>query len=464
MKQQKLIRKRAGRAQGSTKKKKFLKIKKEKDLKYKIVCRYVHETTYNTNPVIIDISKKDLFESIVLDECTKNKMPSTFSFPYSTCLSRIRRMSYRADGYFCPLILWEDRFVECFLCMSHMKRPLNVSDGLRFINDAIAGTIMQQWLKEWKIKHHIFYKDDDDFGKVGSNYWRGFMRRNNYRLRSKVGRRFAVDRSNFTSYLNFRDMYDHVEYVMVNESKVANKLDEPVWMNEKGYIGEEESEAYGLKVTIDLHRPDMCIVMDEVGCNLTQEKDGAKGGQRFLCGADQEAYQSSATKNCHFTVLGLTTLAGEGLMCVVIIQGKKRDIMCETGIDWERLCREDISNVDIHEDEEDKFFEANFGEDKIFPGGPSCYHKGIKIPAYITFNEHGGMDGEILTEIFKRLDNLKVYETDRKKGLTPFVLVDGHQSRFDLEFLEYINNPLHKWNVCLGVPYGTSLWQVRVRV
>ena len=133
-------------------------------------------------------------------------------------------------------------------------------------------------------------------------------------------------------------MYDHVEYVMVNESKVANKLDEPVWMNEEGDIVEEESEAYGLKVTIDLHRPDMCIVMDEVGCNLTQEKDGAKGGQRFLCGADQEAYQSSATKNCHFTVLGLTTLAGEGLMCVVIIQGKKRDIVCETGIDWERLC------------------------------------------------------------------------------------------------------------------------------
>ena len=44
--------------------------------------------------------------------------------------------------------------------------------------------------------------------------------------------------------------------------------------------------------------------------------------------------------------------------------------------------------------------------------------------------------------------------------MTPFVLLDGHGSRFDLEFLEYVNDPKHKWNVCLGVPYGTALWQV----
>ena len=147
-------------------------------------------------------------------------------------------------------------------------------------------------------------------------------------------------------------------------------------------------------------------------------------------------------------------------MCVVIIQGKKRDIMCETGIDWEKLSKEDLEDNEINEGDEAEFFEANFGKDKIFPGGPTCSRNGIDIPAYITFNEHGGMDGSILTEIFRRLDHLEVFQEDRGDGLTPFVLLDGHQSRFDLEFLEYINNPSHKWNVCLGVPYGTSLWQV----
>ena len=65
-----------------------------------------------------------------------------------------------------------------------------------------------------------------------------------------------------------------------------------------------------------------------------------------------------------------------------------------------------------------------------------------------------------MTDIFSRLDDLKIYDNDRKNGLIPFVLLDGHQSRFDLSFLEYINDDDHLWNVTLGVPYGTALWQV----
>ena len=42
----------------------------------------------------------------------------------------------------------------------------------------------------------------------------------------------------------------------------------------------------------------------------------------------------------------------------------------------------------------------------------------------------------------------------------PFLLLDGHESRFELPFLTYITNPDHPWKVCIGVPYGTSLWQV----
>ena len=58
------------------------------------------------------------------------------------------------------------------------------------------------------------------------------------------------------------------------------------------------------------------------------------------------------------------------------------------------------------------------------------------------------------------MDELKLFDEDREQGVTPFVLLDGHGSRFALEFLEYINNDKHKWNVCLGVPYGTALWQI----
>ena len=34
------------------------------------------------------------------------------------------------------------------------------------------------------------------------------------------------------------------------------------------------------------------------------------------------------------------------------------------------------------------------------------------------------------------------------------------KSRLEVPFLEYINTPTDHWVVCLGVPYGTALWQV----
>jgi len=42
----------------------------------------------------------------------------------------------------------------------------------------------------------------------------------------------------------------------------------------------------------------------------------------------------------------------------------------------------------------------------------------------------------------------------------PFLLLDGHGSRFELPFLNYVTHTDHPWKVCIGVPYGTSLWQV----
>src|SRR5688572_8130563 len=45
-------------------------------------------------------------------------------------------------------------------------------------------------------------------------------------------------------------------------------------------------------------------------------------------------------------------------------------------------------------------------------------------------------------------------------GVAPVLIVDGHESRINYEFLSYVNNLQHKWYVCLGVPYATSYWQV----
>jgi hypothetical protein len=56
------------------------------------------------------------------------------------------------------------------------------------------------------------------------------------------------------------------------------------------------------------------------------------------------------------------------------------------------------------------------------------------------------------------MDKLQLF--DRSSGISPFLLLDGHGSRFEIPFLEYILKPDHPWKVCIGVPYGTLLWQV----
>jgi hypothetical protein len=57
------------------------------------------------------------------------------------------------------------------------------------------------------------------------------------------------------------------------------------------------------------------------------------------------------------------------------------------------------------------------------------------------------------------LDSLQVFDRETH-GLNPFLILDGHGSRFDLKFLEYMNESPTKWNVNIGLPYGTSYWQV----
>jgi hypothetical protein len=102
--------------------------------------------------------------------------------------------------------------------------------------------------------------------------------------------------------------------------------------------------------------------------------------------------------------------------------------------------------------------EANsHGLDKVYPFGPTCHFQGKEIPTYVTASENGSITDKILTDIMKHLDT---YLTFDRTEATPFLLLDGHGSRFGLPFLEYIRDESHKWTVCIGVPYGTNLWQV----
>jgi len=104
----------------------------------------------------------------------------------------------------------------------------------------------------------------------------------------------------------------------------------------------------------------------------------------------------------------------------------------------------------------------NTGKGKVHPMGPDCNFQGATVPTFCHCSpENGSITAELLTEMLKAIDKLNVF--DRTNCIPPFLLLDGHGSRFNLIFLEYINVTKRKgvkWNICIGVPYGTSYWQV----
>jgi hypothetical protein len=59
---------------------------------------------------------------------------------------------------------------------------------------------------------------------------------------------------------------------------------------------ERKKRIKGLKVKVDLKRPDMCVVLDEVGSNLNMLNDGHIGGKRYVCEKGDEPKTPSCKK------------------------------------------------------------------------------------------------------------------------------------------------------------------------
>jgi len=105
------------------------------------------------------------------------------------------------------------------------------------------------------------------------------------------------------------------------------------------------------------------------------------------------------------------------------------------------------------------YFEVNRGKGKMFPTGPECKFNGKIIPTLVRWSPSGSITSDILVDALATLDHHDIFDRSCD-GRKPFLLLDGHGSRFELPFLQYITSLDHPWMVCQGVPYGTRLWQV----
>ena len=136
-------------------------------------------------------------------------------------------------------------------------------------------------------------------------------------------------------------MYTH-NYTEMEEAGVAEVLDSPEWMDREEKIM-EEAAAFGCNYSHRLSHPEYCVVLDEARGNINMKGDRHIDGEMYLCEPGVIPQQKLSRADKHFTLLGLTLLSGEPLMCVVIFAGMRRNPQYEMGVD-PRV--EPVGNVD----------------------------------------------------------------------------------------------------------------------
>ena len=124
-------------------------------------------------------------------------------------------------------------------------------------------------------------------------------------------------------------------------------------------------------------------------------------------------------------MLGFTAATGEPLLCAIIFAAKMMKNEWITGFDQFAVWVGDDEN-----------YEGNCGEGKTYPFGPACMFQGKEVPCYCCNSESGSITGHLLTAMLRYIDSFKVF--DRSTGINPFLILDGHGSRFDLEFLSIL--------------------------
>ena len=87
--------------------------------------------------------------------------------------------------------------------------------------------------------------------------------------------------------------------------------------------------------------------------------------------------------------------------------------------------------------------------------------RGVSMPILVICSPKGRITSDILTAVFKRLDDLGVYQ--RTPILTPFTLFDAHDSKLQVPLLTYIDMPPHRWVFCVGLPNGTYKWRLVIQ-
>ena len=290
-------------------------------------------------------------------------------------------------------------------------------------------------------------------GKLTTSWAQGFMSRHDKLLKTKRGYRMNHIRLKDLTTDNVQTMYD-LTYEGFVRARVAVELPE----NEQYYVDKQGNKtsaenAVGRKVKYKITHPQWILHGDEVGTDTCQEDDGHIGVQVYLTANGKRTALKSSKASHRFTLICLTANTGEPVMYIIVFAANELDYIARFGYDFDADEPFDSS----------KSLEDQTGPGKVFPGAPWCEFRGKKIPAVVGMSEKGCITSAILVAALDKLDELGIYPRV-SGGPIPFILLDAHDSRLQVTFLEKINSRIidddPAWVVQIGLPNGTSLWQV----
>jgi hypothetical protein len=384
-----------------------------------------------------------------------NELPAN-TIKKKTVLSRIQ--SRNLDGTcwqkVSPINDVEPLVADWCIKLAKMGKALTRDQVVGLMEELIAGTVYEQRLRDFKNKRGLLKGNNEQQRLLGKAWYKGFMFRHKDKLKRGKCRIKDVNRHTWCTYENFANMYEGVYDAMVSAG-VAEKLDHEVMLDFDGNEVDDESQMFGRPTKYRLLHPENCLFVDETGCNTNQKEDGNIGGRLFVLPVDSaEAGVTGVCTDLHFTVLCFTSGTGEPVLCAVILKSEK-DIK-DIPISWKLGI--DIRRDIISGETDYEVLAQNVGNNKAMHGGPRCTFNGKTLPCFVGTSPKASITSQLLVEMLKCLDEARLF--DRSTGHMPFLLLDGHQSRMQLPFLQYINDNQHQWMVCIGVPYGTHLWQV----
>lgn len=349
-----------------------------------------------------------------------------------------------------PIQQIEPEIALCCEQLSNIGQPLDRKEVCSLASEMIKGTSYETKMKMFKEKRGL----DCTNQILGTRWYDNFMTRYAHVLKRGRCKHKDIKRKTWCTKEHFTNMYDAVYEKMV-EAKVAIKLEEEVMLDIDGNQTDDEEKQYRRKTKFILTKPEQVLFVDKTGCNTNQKDDGYLGGRLYVLSAEEkDGGKVGATTDIHFTVLCFTNGNRTPLMCAVILKSSKDinkiPLSWKFGIDIRKNLIDNTSEVEI--------LKSNCSEGQAMCGGPKSYFNGKEIPCFVGASPKASITSELLAKMLEVLDSHQLF--DRSDGSLPFLLLDGHQSRMQLSFMQYINEPSHRWMVCIGVPYGTHIWQV----